>query len=50
MRALALILAPLPGGRARYLLLDEPTSRLGLFHQHAILAKACDLREAAAAC
>jgi iron complex transport system ATP-binding protein len=47
-RALAQIWAPLPGGRARMLLLDEPTASLDLFHQHAILAKARALSRAGA--
>ncbi len=39
-RTLAQIWTPLADGRARMLLLDEPTASLDLFHQHAILAKA----------
>ncbi|MBI1213404.1 MAG: heme ABC transporter ATP-binding protein [Alphaproteobacteria bacterium] len=39
-RTLAQIWAPLPDGRARFLLLDEPTAALDLSHQHAILARA----------
>jgi iron complex transport system ATP-binding protein len=39
-RTLAQIWGPLADGRARLLLLDEPTASLDLFHQHAILAKA----------
>ncbi|MEJ0042654.1 MAG: heme ABC transporter ATP-binding protein [Rhizomicrobium sp.] len=45
-RTLAQIWAPLPDGRARMLLLDEPTSSLDLFHQHAILAKARAIAQA----
>ena len=39
-RSLAQIWDALPDARPRFLLLDEPTSSLDLFHQHAILAKA----------
>ena len=48
-RALAQIWGPLPDGRARVLMLDEPTSSLDLFHQHAILAKAAEIARAGAA-
>ncbi len=47
-RALAQIWAPLPDGRARVLMLDEPTSSLDLFHQHAILAQAAEIARAGA--
>jgi iron complex transport system ATP-binding protein len=47
-RTLAQIWEPLGDGRARFLLLDEPTSSLDLFHQHAILAKARDIARAGA--
>jgi len=36
-RALAQVWAPLPGGAARWLLLDEPTAALDLAHQHQAL-------------
>ena len=39
-RTLAQIWEPLADGRTRFLLLDEPTASLDLFHQHAILARA----------
>jgi iron complex transport system ATP-binding protein len=39
-RTLAQLWEPLADERARFLLLDEPTSSLDLFHQHAILARA----------
>ena len=39
-RTLAQIWAPLGDGRARFLLLDEPTAALDLSHQHGILARA----------
>jgi len=48
-RALAQIWAPLPDGRTRILMLDEPTSSLDLFHQHSILAKAAEVARAGAA-
>ncbi|MEI9991972.1 MAG: heme ABC transporter ATP-binding protein [Rhizomicrobium sp.] len=47
-RTLAQLWDPLTDGRARFLLLDEPTSSLDLFHQHAILAKARDIARAGA--
>ncbi len=47
-RTLAQLWDPLPDGRARFLLLDEPTASLDLFHQHAILAKARDIARAGA--
>jgi len=47
-RALAQLWEPLPDGRARFLLLDEPTASLDLFHQHAILAKARQVARAGA--
>jgi len=47
-RALAQLWAPLADGRARFLLLDEPTASLDLFHQHAILARAYGIAEAGA--
>lgn len=37
-RALAQIWEPLPGGAARWLLLDEPTAALDLAHQHQTMA------------
>jgi iron complex transport system ATP-binding protein len=39
-RALAQIWAPLADGRARFLLLDEPTAALDLAHQQTVLARA----------
>lgn len=39
-RALAQVWAPLDDGRARFLLLDEPTAALDLSHQHGVLARA----------
>ena len=48
-RSLAQIWAALPDGRDRVLMLDEPTSSLDLFHQHAILAKAAEIARAGAA-
>jgi len=42
-RALAQLWKPLSDGIGRVLLLDEPTSSLDLFHQHAILAKALEI-------
>lgn len=45
-RTLAQIWAPLAATRARFLLLDEPTASLDLFHQHAILAKARSMAQA----
>ncbi|MGE4242152.1 heme ABC transporter ATP-binding protein [Ramlibacter sp.] len=36
-RALAQVWEPLPGGEARWMLLDEPTAALDLAHQHAVL-------------
>ncbi|HEY0107417.1 MAG TPA: hypothetical protein VGB91_15160, partial [Rhizomicrobium sp.] len=47
-RTLAQLWDPLADGRARFLLLDEPTASLDLFHQHAILAKARDIARAGA--
>ena len=47
-RTLAQLWEPLPDGRARFLLLDEPTSSLDLFHQHAILARARAIARAGA--
>jgi iron complex transport system ATP-binding protein len=47
-RALAQLWYPTPDGGTRFLLLDEPTSSLDLFHQHAILAKARDVAQAGA--
>lgn len=48
-RALAQIWSPLPDGRTRVLMLDEPTSSLDLFHQHSILAKATEIARAGSA-
>lgn len=48
-RTLAQIWSPLPDGRSRVLLLDEPTASLDLFHQHAVLAKARTLADQGAA-
>ncbi len=47
-RTLAQLWEPLADGRARFLLLDEPTSSLDLFHQHAILARARTIAQAGA--
>ncbi|MEJ0025676.1 MAG: heme ABC transporter ATP-binding protein [Rhizomicrobium sp.] len=47
-RTLAQVWDAAPDAGARYLLLDEPTSSLDLFHQHAILAKARDVAQAGA--
>ena len=47
-RTLAQIWKPLADGRARHLLLDEPTASLDLFHQHAILARARTIARAGA--
>ncbi|HEX3809560.1 MAG TPA: heme ABC transporter ATP-binding protein [Rhizomicrobium sp.] len=47
-RTLAQLWDPLPDGRARILLLDEPTSSLDLFHQHAIMAKARQIAQSGA--
>ncbi len=48
-RALAQIWRPLPDGRARVLLLDEPTASLDLYHQHAILERAAAVARAGSA-
>ncbi len=48
-RTLAQIWHPLPDGRARVLLLDEPTASLDLFHQHAVLETALRIARAGAA-
>jgi iron complex transport system ATP-binding protein len=42
-RVLAQLWQPAEPGHARFLLLDEPTAGLDLFHQHAILAKAREM-------
>lgn len=47
-RALAQLWQPL-NGMSRVLLLDEPTSSLDLFHQHAILTKALEIARAGTA-
>lgn len=47
-RALAQLWSPLESGHSRFLLVDEPTSSLDLFHQHAILSKAREVARSGA--